>query len=165
MCAHRNQRRKYEDAPYVVHCERVARMVAEYAEDPNVIAAAFMYDVLEDTDVTAEEMRRVFGDAITDLVLEVTDVSRPSDGKRQVRKDKDREPLARSSQGGATIKLADLIDKGQHRRARQGICACLPAGGRCAPAGAEAWGQALVGADAGYTGRGAGQATLSNVTA
>jgi hypothetical protein len=30
MCAHRNQRRKYEDAPYVVHCERVARMVAEY---------------------------------------------------------------------------------------------------------------------------------------
>src|ERR1035441_9671620 len=81
MCAHRNQRRKYEDAPYVVHCDRVARIVAEYADDPNVIAAAFMHDVLEDTDVTAEEMRRVFGDGIPDLVLEVTDVSRPGDGK------------------------------------------------------------------------------------
>jgi len=110
MCAHRNQRRKYEDAPYVVHCERVARMVAEYTDDPNVIAAALMHDVLEDTDVTADEMRRVFGDAITDLVLEVTDVSRPSDGKRAVRKEKDKEHLARSSPGGATIKLADLID-------------------------------------------------------
>jgi hypothetical protein len=33
-------------------------------------------------------MRRVFGDAITDLVLEVTDVSRPSDGKRAVREEK-----------------------------------------------------------------------------
>src|SRR5271166_4137098 len=77
MCAHRNQRRKYEDAPYVVHCERVARIVTEYTDDAEVIAAAMMHDVLEDTDVTAEEMRRVFGDQITDLVLEVTDVSRP----------------------------------------------------------------------------------------
>ena len=39
MCAHRNQRRKYEDVPYVVHCERVARMVAEYTDDANVIAS------------------------------------------------------------------------------------------------------------------------------
>ena len=59
----------------------MARIVAEYADDPNLIAAAFMHDVMEDTDVTAEEMRRVFGDGITDLVLEVTDVSRPGDGK------------------------------------------------------------------------------------
>jgi (p)ppGpp synthase/HD superfamily hydrolase len=110
MCAHRNQRRKYEDAPYIVHCERVARTVAEYTDDANVIAAAFMHDVLEDTEVTAEEMRRVFGDAITDFVLEVTDVSRPSDGVRAVRKEKDKDHLAKSSAGGATIKLADLID-------------------------------------------------------
>jgi (p)ppGpp synthase/HD superfamily hydrolase len=110
MCAHRNQRRKHEDAPYVVHCERVARVVAEYTDDANVIAAAMMHDVLEDTDVTAEEMRRVFGDAVTDLVLEVTDVSRPSDGKRTVRKEKDKDHLARSSASGATVKLADLID-------------------------------------------------------
>jgi (p)ppGpp synthase/HD superfamily hydrolase len=109
MCAHRNQRRKYEDAPYVVHCERVARMVAECTDDGSIIAAAMMHDVLEDTDVTAEEMRRVFGDAITALVLEVTDVSRPSDGKRAVRKGKDKDHLAKSSAGGATIKLADLI--------------------------------------------------------
>jgi hypothetical protein len=51
-----------------------------------------------------------FGDAITDLVLEVTDVSRPSDGKRAVRKEKDKDHLARSSADGATIKLADLTD-------------------------------------------------------
>jgi hypothetical protein len=110
LCAHRNQQRKFEDAPYMVHPIRVARIVHEYTDDANVIAAAMMHDVLEDTDVTAEEMRRVFGDRITDLVLEVTDVSRPSDGIRQVRKDKDRKHLATSSDGGATIKLADLID-------------------------------------------------------
>ena len=43
-------------------------------------------------------------------VLEVTDVSRPEDGKRAVRKAKDREHLAKSSPRGATIKLSDLID-------------------------------------------------------
>ena len=59
-------------------------------------------------------MRLVFGDAITDLVLEVTDVSRPSDGKRAARKEEDREHLARSSAGGATIKLGDLIDGDDH---------------------------------------------------
>jgi (p)ppGpp synthase/HD superfamily hydrolase len=104
MCAHRNQRRKHEDLPCIVHCERVARTVAEYTDDANVIAAAMIHDVLEDTDVTAEEMQRVFGDAITDLVLEVTDASRPGE------KEKDREHLAMSSAGGATIKLAELID-------------------------------------------------------
>lgn len=74
MCAHRNQRRKFEDAPYMVRPIRVAHIVAEYTDDANVIAAAMMHDVLEDTDVTTEEMRGVFGNTITDLVLEVTDV-------------------------------------------------------------------------------------------
>lgn len=89
LCAHREQRRKFEDARYMVHPIRVASIVHEYTNDANVIAAAMMHDVLEDTDATADEMRRVFGDAITDLVLEVTDVSQPSDGKRAIRKEKD----------------------------------------------------------------------------
>ncbi len=37
MCAHRNQRRKFEDAPYIVHPIRVAHIVAEYTDDANVI--------------------------------------------------------------------------------------------------------------------------------
>ena len=93
MCAHRNQPRKYEDV--VVHCERVARIVAECTDDANVIAAALMHDVLEDTDVTAAEMRSVFGETITDLLLEVTDVSGPSDGNRRMRKEKHKDHLAK----------------------------------------------------------------------
>jgi (p)ppGpp synthase/HD superfamily hydrolase len=60
MCAHRNQRRKYEGALYMVHPVRIARIAAEYTDDANVIAAAMMHDVLEDTDVTADERRRRF---------------------------------------------------------------------------------------------------------
>ena len=149
LCAHRNQRRKFEDAPYMVHPIRVARIVQEYTDDPDVIAAAMMHDVLEDTDVTAEEMRRVFGDTITDLVLDVTDVSRPSDGVRQVRKDKDREHLAKSSPGGATIKLADLIDNAIGIAANdKGFAPVYLPGGRADSSGAETWRCEVVGKDA-----------------
>ena len=109
-CAHRKQQRKYTGEPYVTHCASVAKIVAGYTSDPEVIAAAALHDVLEDTNVTAEEMRVAFGDRVTALVLEVTDVSRPGDGNREARKRLDREHVAKSSPEGATIKLADLID-------------------------------------------------------
>jgi hypothetical protein len=91
--------------------EPVAAIVHEYTDDANVIVAAMMRDGLEDTDVTAVELRRGFGNAIADLMLEVTDVSRPSDGKRAIWEEKDKEHLDKSSASGAIIKLTDLIDK------------------------------------------------------
>jgi (p)ppGpp synthase/HD superfamily hydrolase len=109
-CAHRNQKRKYTGEPYVVHCRGVAELVSEYTNDTDVIAAACLHDVLEDTDVTPAELRDVFGERVTLLVIEVTDASRLEDGNREVRKRIDRAHLARSSSEGATIKLADLID-------------------------------------------------------
>ena len=110
QCAHRQQKRKYTGEPYANHCRNVAAIVAEYTSDPAVIAAATLHDVLEDTEVTPAEMRDVFGERVTLLVIEVTDVSRLEDGNREVRKRLDKEHLAQSSPDGATIKLADLID-------------------------------------------------------
>jgi (p)ppGpp synthase/HD superfamily hydrolase len=110
QCAHRQQKRKYTGEPYADHCRNVAAIVSEYTSDPDVIVAATLHDVLEDTEVTPAEMRDVFGDRVTLLVIEVTDVSRLEDGNREVRKRLDREHLATSSPNGATIKMADLID-------------------------------------------------------
>ena len=99
-CAHRQQKRKYTGEPYANHCQNVASIVAEYTSDPAIIAAATLHDVLEDTGVTASEMRDVFGERVTLLVIEVTDVSCLEDGNREVRKRLDREHLARSSPEG-----------------------------------------------------------------
>ncbi|WP_020476280.1 HD domain-containing protein [Zavarzinella formosa] len=110
IAAHRGQTRKYTGEAYVVHCSNVGRIVAEHTNDQEMIAAALLHDVLEDTNLTGEELRGIFGDRVTDLVLEVTDVSHPRDGNREKRKALDREHLARSSPEGATIKLADTID-------------------------------------------------------
>lgn len=108
-CAHRKQRRKYTNEPYVEHCENVALILVKHGlRDEEVFAAAMLHDVLEDTEVTEAELRDAFGDRVTQLVLEVTDPV--LEGNRAVRKLAAREHLARSSPEGASIKLADLID-------------------------------------------------------
>jgi len=105
-----DQRRKYSDQPYDVHLEAVARLVAAATEDAEMIAAAWLHDVVEDTPATLEDVQREFGASVAALVRDLTDVSRPSDGNRAARKEIDRRHLALASPRAKTIKLADLID-------------------------------------------------------
>lgn len=105
-----DHRRKYSGQPYDVHLAAVARLVAGITDDPETIAAAWLHDVVEDTAVTFDDLRREFGEPVQRLVEELTDVSRPSQGNRAARKDIDRRHLAAASPRGQTVKLADLID-------------------------------------------------------
>ncbi len=103
-------RRKYTDQPYELHLANVARKVAEVTDDPEMIAAAWLHDVVEDTEATLADVERAFGRGVARLVSELTDVSRPGDGNRAQRKAIDRDHLARASARAKTVKLADLID-------------------------------------------------------
>ncbi len=105
-----DHRRKYNHQPYAVHLEQVAKIVASVTDDEEMIAAAWLHDVVEDTPATLDEIEREFNFSVAQLVRELTDVSKPGDGNRAVRKAIDREHLARASGRGQTIKLADLID-------------------------------------------------------
>ncbi|MGB5590472.1 MAG: HD domain-containing protein [Gammaproteobacteria bacterium] len=110
--AHRriDQRRKYSGQPYDTHLKAVADIVRSVTDDPQTLAAAWLHDTLEDTPATYEEIESEFGTEVAHLVEELTDVSRPADGNRAVRKAIDRRHLARASARAKTIKLADLID-------------------------------------------------------
>lgn len=110
--AHRDvgQLRKYSGQPYEVHLQRVAEMVAAVTDDPEMIAAAWLHDVVEDTPTTIEDIDRLFGPGVRELVDALTDVSRPHDGNRAARKALDRAHLARAPARAQTVKLADLID-------------------------------------------------------
>jgi hypothetical protein len=88
----------------------VARIVESVTDEPGTIAAAWLHDVVEDTPVTFQDVEREFGADVSQLVTELTDVSRPSDGNRTVRRAIDRAHLARASARAQTVKLADLID-------------------------------------------------------
>lgn len=108
-----NHRRKYNLQPYDVHLKAVADLVATVSTDPEMLAAAWLHDIVEDTPVTLDDLLREFGTALADLVRELTDVSRPRDGNRAVRKAIDRAHLARASARAQTIKLADLCDNAE----------------------------------------------------
>ena len=69
--AHRSQNRKSGE-PYIVHPVSVACILAELGMDSDSIAAALLHDVVEDTPVTLEEMRKQFGDSVAHLVDGVT---------------------------------------------------------------------------------------------
>lgn len=108
--AHGKQPRKYTGEPYAVHPACVARMVAEKGAPEHAVIAALLHDVLEDTLAKPSEIHTLFGADVLDLVLQVTDVSRESDGNRAMRKGIDREHYAKASPWGQSIKLADMID-------------------------------------------------------
>ena len=70
--AHKEQRRKTGE-PYIIHPIAVARIVAEELElGANPVIAAFLHDVVEDTDYTIEDIRERFGNDVAFLVGVVT---------------------------------------------------------------------------------------------
>lgn len=74
--AHKEQRRKSGEA-YIFHPIAVAKIVAsEIGLGPTSIAAALMHDVVEDTDITVEDIERMFNPKIAKIVEGLTKISR-----------------------------------------------------------------------------------------
>jgi (p)ppGpp synthase/HD superfamily hydrolase len=112
MAAHAavGQRRKYTGEPYIVHPAEVAKIVASVpGATPDMVAAAWLHDVVEDTGCTFTDVHMAFGIDIATLVGWLTDVSKPEDGNRATRKAMDRAHTAQAPAEAQTIKLADLI--------------------------------------------------------
>ena len=103
------QTRKYTGEPYVVHPIEVSELVASVNGTEAMVAAALLHDVLEDTEVTVDLLEEQFGSKVADLVLWLTDISRPEDGNRSARKALDRQHSAVAPAAAQTIKVADLI--------------------------------------------------------
>lgn len=110
--AHRriNQVRKHTGQPYEVHLKAVAELVKGAGGDEEMIAAAWLHDVVEDTPATLDEVEEAFGPGVATLVTHLTDVSRPGDGNRAARVALNRAHSAEAPGRAKTIKLADLID-------------------------------------------------------
>ena len=103
------QTRKYTGEPYVVHPIEVSELVASVGGTDAMVAAALLHDVLEDTGVTFDVLEAEFGSEVAELVLWLTDVSKPEDGNRSTRKALDRQHSAAAPAEAQTIKVADLI--------------------------------------------------------
>lgn len=107
------QVRKYSGSPYIVHPIEVATLASDYLSHDNLSEQGFivgiLHDTVEDTDVTIEEIKELFGEEIATMVSFVTDVSKPSDGKRRARKKMDREHAAKGCRVSQTVKVCDIM--------------------------------------------------------
>jgi len=108
---HHGQVRKFTGDPYIVHPVRVAIAVATYSfVTSNMVAAAEMHDLLEDTDVKPEEIEIATNAEVLELVQELTNPSKGSKLPRAERKQIDRDHLRRVSLAAKIIKMLDRID-------------------------------------------------------
>lgn len=106
---HRHQRRKGSDrSPYINHLLDVLDLLWRVGEirDPVVLTAAVLHDAVEDTGASPDEIAALFGPAVRDLVMQVTDdKSLPKEERKRLQE----EHAPHLSPGAQAIKLADKI--------------------------------------------------------
>ena len=66
--AHHNTERRGKGFPYIVHPMEAVEIVSTITADQELLAAAALHDTIEDTDVTVEQIREVFGERVAELV-------------------------------------------------------------------------------------------------
>ena len=106
---HRDDRRKGSTgAPYINHPITVAEQLAAagLGDDTELLMAAVLHDVVEDTGATGEQLERLFGARVAATVLEVSDDKSLEKGER---KRLTVETLGQKSDSARLIKLSDLI--------------------------------------------------------
>lgn len=75
--AHKNTERRGKGFPYIIHPLEAMAVVASITTDPELLAAAALHDVIEDTDYTVEDIRKEFGDRVANLVSAESDAVFP----------------------------------------------------------------------------------------
>ncbi len=106
VVAHKNQTRKDGDIPYVVHPFMVALTLARHGFPNEVVAAALVHDVLEDTDFPEEELKAAIGDTAFAIVKAVTnEPGLPWEEQRS----KYVETVRTGPEGAKAVSLADKL--------------------------------------------------------
>ena len=72
---HQTQKRR-DGSPYIIHPLAVAQIVAEMGLDSDAVLGALLHDCIEDTDASHEDIERIFGSTVAELVEGVTKLTR-----------------------------------------------------------------------------------------
>ncbi len=103
--AHEGTFRKGNRIPYIFHPMEVALLVSQMTSDQDVIAAAYLHDVLEDTEVPASELERLFGSRVLWLVQAETE------DKTRTWKERKEHTVRRLPGEPREVKILTLADK------------------------------------------------------
>lgn len=104
------QRRKYTNEPYITHPTAVAELVRAHGGTRDMIAAAYLHDVIEDTQLTFDDLKEAFGESIAWKVDALTNKAGKEDGNRVQRFVINCRALINSlDEETMVIKLCDLL--------------------------------------------------------
>ena len=105
---HKGQFRKGSPRPYINHCTEVARILNKFGYSEEIIVAGLLHDTVEDTEVTLEDLRREYGEEVSNLVKYVTETRTPglSWTKRKVMYIKN---LTDAPEGSVVVSAADKL--------------------------------------------------------
>jgi (p)ppGpp synthase/HD superfamily hydrolase len=107
---HASQVRKGSGVPYIAHLLGVASIALEYGANEDEAIAALLHDAIEDQggNATREEIRRRFGDIVTEIVDGCTDAdTTPKPPWRQRKEDY----IAHLPRASASVRLVSAADK------------------------------------------------------
>ena len=110
---HKGQLRKFTDEPYFNHPLRVATMISKISHKEYMIKSSLLHDVIEDTNTTYYDIKRLFGNKTAKIVSELTiDESKKKDlgGKKNYLV----YSINKMSSDAFTIKLVDRLDNVQY---------------------------------------------------
>jgi guanosine-3',5'-bis(diphosphate) 3'-pyrophosphohydrolase len=104
------QVRKYTGEPYWNHPARVVEILKGVEHTEAMLAAAYLHDTVEDTEMTLEDIFAEFGATVTMVVQQLTNTPKTPENNRAQRKEMDRERLGKALPQVQTVKVADMID-------------------------------------------------------
>ena len=113
--AHDGALRKGTNLPYIVHPAEVAAIAATLTDDPQILAAALLHDVMEDCGVSEDELAQRFGARVAQLVKNETE-ERTGDPCETWLTRKQR-AVKRIAGGSREVKIIALSDKLSNMRA------------------------------------------------
>ena len=105
---HAGVKRKFDGKDYITHPEAVAELVEKFGGNDEMIAAAWLHDVVEDTKTPLSEIEENFGSVVAKLVGELTNP--PKFDKGQDKSEYMAKKLPVMSSDGLTIKLCDRLN-------------------------------------------------------
>lgn len=114
--AHQGMERKGKGFPYIVHPMEAVCIVATITNDQELLAAAALHDVIEDTDTTADDLKKEFGERVAMLVEAESD-DKTGGSKADTWHQRKQDTLDRLRNADLDIKIVALGDKLSNMRA------------------------------------------------